>query len=94
MPNLFDKIADEAADTVDKKLEQHELEVLTRTSIDWEALRPQVTDQDAFNRLMAAVNASTKNNESKAQLKNRLQALGTEGLAVAKRVASLVSPIV
>ena len=94
MSNPFDRIADEAADAVDKVLADKELDVLSGTTVDWDTLRPQVTDKETFDKLIAAVNASTKSNESKAQLKSRLQALGTEGLAVAKRVASLATPLV
>lgn len=75
----------------DAELSDEEAQVLLSTSVNWEDLRPKVADQEVYDKLIKVVNKATKNNESLAQLKNRLESLGKEGLKVAKKVADLIS---
>ena len=60
------KIADEAACKTDKALEERELEVLLDTSVDWDMLRPKVTDTATFDKLRKVVEESaSKSTRSK-----------------------------
>lgn len=74
----------------DAELADTEAQVLQTTQVDWEALRPQVTGQDVYDQLIAAVKESTAQNENLAQLRARIEALGSEGVAFAKRVLKLL----
>ena len=84
------KLAKETARETDITLKDEEVALLARTSIDWEELRPKVADKETYDRLIAAVNASTQKNESMAALKDRLKDLGEKGLAVTSKVISLL----
>ena len=85
------RLSDRAKIKTDKALEDSELELLRQTSIPWSELRPQVTDKETFDKLRAAVEESTKNNEKIDQIKKRLSSLGKEGLRVARRVIDLAN---
>jgi hypothetical protein len=50
-----------------------------------------VSDAASFNQLIAAVEESTRRNESIAQLKQRITDLGKGALAVAKEVAAIAA---
>jgi hypothetical protein len=68
-----------------------ELEALKRaTMTDMERLRPQVGDAAMYQKLIDAVRASTQRNEDIAQLKTRLETLGSKAIAVARTVAGLL----
>ncbi len=75
---------------VDEELREKELTVLKNTTVDLEALRPRISDVESFNKLIEAVQASTAKNESIAQLKQRITALGNGVMQVAKEVIKLV----
>jgi len=85
------KISKATVKRVNAELADAELELLRRTTVDLQALRPQVTDKETYDKLMAAVAESTRKNESIAQLKSRLQSLGEAGVAVVKRAVELAS---
>lgn len=57
---------------------------------DLEALKPKLSDPEAFDALVAAVQESTAANETKAQLRGRVKALGEGVLKVAKEVIDLL----
>ncbi len=81
---------DRAAARTNAELAEQELQVLLQTTIDWEEIRPEITDQETYDALIAAVQAATAQNENIAQLKDRLAALGSGGAALVKKVISLV----
>jgi len=60
------------------------------TKTDIEGLRPKVEDQETYDRLIAVVEESTRNNESLAQLKGRIEKLGATALSLAKSVVRLL----
>jgi hypothetical protein len=60
------------------------------TTVDLEALRPKVKDKASLDALIAAVAESTRQNESKAQLRRRITKLGEGVVSVAGRVARLL----
>ena len=72
-PGRMKKIGNETFQETDQNLADQEVEMLLNTSIDWESLRPQITNQTIYNSLMTEVKDSTQRNESAAQLKNRIQ---------------------
>jgi hypothetical protein len=74
----------------DEALQDEELKLLVETTVDWESLRPQIADQATYDTFIDAVKAATAQNESVAQFKTRITALGSEGLAVARKVLTLI----
>lgn len=60
------------------------------TASDLESLRPQITDEETYDRLIAAVEEASRRNESLAQLKTRLEALGSTAVNVGKKAAKLL----
>jgi len=68
-----------------------ELEAIRQANTaDLEALKPKLSDPEAFDALVAAVQESTAANETKAQLRGRVKALGEGVLKVAKEVIDLL----
>jgi hypothetical protein len=59
---------------------------------DLAALKPQLSDQAAFDALVKAVRESTAANETKAQLRKRMKELGEGVLRVAREAAGLLKP--
>jgi hypothetical protein len=86
----MDDLADKVADQVDKELADQELAVLKATSTNLEELRPKIADQATYDALISAVQASTAKNESLAQLKDRIEALGNEAVTLAQKVSGLI----
>lgn len=74
----------------DAALKDRELELLLKTSIAIDALRPQVSDQAAFDQLIAAVNISRQRNENIGELRQRLSALGQGAIKVAREVLRFI----
>ncbi len=60
------------------------------SSVDLESLRPKVSDPEALDVLIAAVEKATQDNEDLAQLKSRLVTLGENVVKVAKEAAALL----
>jgi hypothetical protein len=89
--DAMDKIAAKSAAAADDTLAGREAALLKSTSVNLEALRPQISDQASFNQLIAAVNESTQRNESIAELQQRITNLGKGALAVAKQVAAIAA---
>jgi len=83
----MDDLANKTAQNVNVMLADQEAEVLRRSSANLAALKPQVSDPAAFDKLVEAVQESTAKNESVAQLKDRVVKLGAAVVKVAKEVA-------
>ncbi len=80
----------QSANAADALLDS-ELQVLMQaTQVDLAALRPQVQDKVAFDQLVAAVTESTQANESLAQLKVRIAALGAAAVSVTKTASKIL----
>ena len=90
-PGRMAKLGDQTFKKTNQEFADEEAELLLRTSIDWEALRPKVTDSALYDQLIAIVNEATQKNESIAQLKNRLSQLGKEGFNLVKKVVKFIS---
>ena len=91
--DAFDALADQSAAAADAKLKDQETALLARTAVNLSALRPQISDKASFDALIAAVNESTRRNESIAQLRERITTLGKGALAVAKEVAAIAAKV-
>lgn len=68
-----------------------ELDALKRaTNTDLEALRPKITDQTAYDQLIAVVEEASRKNMDLAMLEQRLKSLGSNVVQIAKEVAILL----
>lgn len=80
----------ESAEEADKILED-ELEALKKfTSSNLEKLKPKVSDKEAYDKLIQAVEESKRKNESKAELKTQIQALGPKVIKVLHEAVDLL----
>lgn len=84
------KITGKTVEQTNQQLSDREMEVLTRTSLDWTKLKPSTADPALYDRLINEVKESTEKNENLAQLRSRLESLGKEGLSLAKEVISMI----
>lgn len=82
-------LGDQAFRKTDKEFAEREAELLMKTSIDWEQLRPEVGDHEHYDDLMAIVQETTKNNENIGRLRERIESLGKEGITLARKVIDL-----
>lgn len=67
------------------------LKMTTRT--DLERLLPKVTDEASYNQLISVVEESTRCNESLAQLKDRLEKLGSNVIRIGKEAVKLLKEL-
>lgn len=86
------ELARESARRTDELLEGDLSALKKATQTDLDGLRPKVTDAQTYDRLMEAVRESTKQNESLAQLKGRLEALGGNVSSLVKEAVGLLRP--
>lgn len=91
-PGGMDKLGAKTARDTDVQLADEELKLLARTTIDWKRFRPQIADKATYDALEAEVGAATAANESLAQLKFRVQALGKGAAAVVRQVLAIAAP--
>jgi len=91
--DAFADLASQSAAAADATLKNDEVALLQKTAVDLGTLRPKVSDPASFDKLIAAVNESTRRNESIAQLKQRITDLGKGALAVAKEVAAIAAKV-
>ena len=88
-PGRMAKKGQKTVDRTNAELADAEARLLRDTEIDWEDLRPIVTGQDTYDALVDAVRDSTRQNESLAELKDRLNSLGERGVAFARKIIEL-----
>ncbi|SYZ71892.1 hypothetical protein TRIP_C20007 [Candidatus Zixiibacteriota bacterium] len=86
------KLADETARQVDQMLSDDELELIKNTSINWESLKPKITNSETYTSLINAVQQSTKKNEDLAQLRARIENLGKDALKAARTLITNIKP--
>ncbi len=82
-------VGDDAAKKTDQELKDEELDILSGTTVDWDTLKPSGTDDETYNKLMAAVKEAQIRNEDIAQLQSRITSLGGEAVKLAKKLTSL-----
>ena len=90
MSNGMDELAGVAAAEVDDLFAAREAELIAETTFNWEGIKPKLTDEAEYDRLMAIVGEATANNESLGQLVTRLKNLGASGIALAEKVKNFV----
>ena len=74
---------------VDERFRQREAEVISATTFDLDALRPALSGED-LDALKVAVREATERNQSLAQLKARLEAMGEQGKRILDKLAELI----
>jgi hypothetical protein len=84
------KLSKKARKKADEALKEEEGAVLLRTQVDLESLRPRISDEESFNKLIEAVNASSLLNESIAALGQRINSLGEGVVKVAREVFDII----
>lgn len=68
-----------------------ELEILRKANkTDIENLCPKTASEELYNKLIAEVNESTRQNESVAELNNRVKKLGSDAIHLAKDIVKLL----
>ncbi len=80
----------ESADQTDLQLAHREAELILNTSVDLESHLPDVSEPQALERLIKAVNESTERNENIAQFQERVRKLGKKVVSVAREVKDLI----
>lgn len=83
--------ARESAERTNQRLAEKERELISQTTIDWDAMKPQIGSESDYQRLMDAVQQSTDRNETVGAVIQRLEALGSEGIALAKKVRGIIA---
>jgi len=82
--------ADRAASDTDQELSAQLSALKETTTSNLEALKPQITDKESYEKLIQAVAESTQRNESLAQLEGRIRSLGSAVVSVAGKAAKLL----
>src|ERR1700690_1302822 len=82
--------SDESAARADILLADELNTLKAATFTDLERLRPKITDQETYNKLIAVIDEETQNNLDIASLKDKLAQLGSVGIQVAKTAAALL----
>ena len=86
-------LAAASAQHTDEILEEELQALLTATTAQLETLRPHITDQETYNRLMAVVDEATQQNEKAAQLKALLIKGGAKLLNLGKITGKLLQGV-
>ena len=76
---------------IDERLAEVENDLLANTTLDWQSIRPQLSDQAEYDRLMTVVNEATQRNESIGQLVDRLKALGAGGAELLTKAKKFIT---
>ena len=83
-------LAKETLKKVDEAMSVIEEQLIKRTTVNMESLRPQVTDKEAFDQLIAVVHEATQKNCSIAELQEKIAALGARVKDTVVEVASIL----
>ena len=89
-PGRMAKIGKATINKTNAQLSSVELVTISNTSIDWASLKPQITDQASYDKLIDAVNEATQHNENIGLLQERLEDLGDGVISVAKKVYDII----
>ncbi len=84
------KISRESREKADAALSEELQALKEATDTKLEELRPRVTDEATYDKLIAEVKEATARNESLAQLKERVKKLGPVALCVLKESRKLL----
>ena len=86
----LEKAAQESAQRTDVLLADELNALKAATQANLQRLKPTITDQETYDKLMTAVQESTAKNESIAQLMNRIQGLGLAAMSLAKQISGML----
>lgn len=76
----------EATDKTNAELQDEEAQLLLDTHVNLEDLRPKVSDQEAYDALIAAVDEATRHNKDLGLLKSRVKEIGEAGIKVFNKI--------
>jgi replicative DNA helicase len=82
--------AREARKKYDESIYIIEEKVIKTTTVNLERLRPQITDKEAFNQLIAVINEATQKNYNIAELQEKIFVLGANVKDTVIEVASII----
>ncbi len=80
----------ESAAAADEELKSSIERIKALTSVDHDALRPQVSDSATYDALIKEVAEATRRNESLAQIAERIGRLSNAAVDLAKQVSALI----
>lgn len=83
--------AKRTAKKIDERFVEIENKLLAATTLNWEKIRPELTNQHEYDRLMTIVQESTSRNESVGQFIARLRALGAGAEALLEKVKKFLA---
>jgi uncharacterized iron-regulated protein len=86
-------LARETSKKVDEAMSVIEKQILKTTTVNMESLRPQITNKEAFDQLIAVINDATRKNYSTAELQDKITVLGTNVKNTAIEVASIIKKV-
>jgi CTP synthase (UTP-ammonia lyase) len=86
-------LAKETRKKIDQAMSVIEEQVIKTTNVNMESLRPQITDKEAFDQLIAVVNEATQKNYSIAELQEKVSVLGTNVKDTVIEVASIIKKV-
>jgi hypothetical protein len=84
--------AGKVARDTDEELKEEEIILLRATAYDLARLKPQISDPAALEKLIEAVEQSTRCNDNVAMFQARIKALGKGVERIAKEAYSLLKP--
>ena len=84
------RISIESRKKADAALSEELQALKEATGTKLEELRPHVTDESTYDRLVAEVKEATSRNESLAQFKERVEKLGPAALRVVKELKGFI----
>ena len=87
----MDRAAERTRATLDGRYGQIYTELRGLSKEEIEAVTPDTTDQEEYERLMALVQEATRQNLDQAELVNRIKALSNVAVTIAKKVPSLAA---
>lgn len=86
-------LAAESSRHADEILEEELQALLSASRLQLEELRPHVTDEEAYDRLIAAVEEATRSNEQSEFLKEKLIEGGSNVFNMGKMAATILNSL-
>ena len=90
-PGRMANLGKKSMQRANEALSDKEAEVILSTSSDLQALKSQIGNDEAFDRLIEVVEQATQGNMDIALLKSRIEKMGETVITVAKKAVSLLT---
>lgn len=84
------KASEKSVEETDALLLEEYNALLKATKSDLAALKPKISDQEMYDKLVSIINDATADNLSLAEFQQRLESLGTGALQLGKEVVNLL----